>query len=233
MDAADIIAGWKQRLTALAESPEYVFRDTSRHLIEKHFQRPTTFLGYPESEVASTEARLGIRLPAVFRQYLLEMAKSPGDLFRGSDVAGITEFEHFRTNALELLAETDPTLALPPEAVVFLFHQGYTFVYLLAVGGFDGPPRQWTETEREPRRIRLDVRGHGGRRAAANGKQQSRFPRERRLLPHAPSGWWGHAVAPGASKRRASAGSGARGQAMVEILAVSKRDRTSRCSRGS
>jgi hypothetical protein len=51
------------------------------------------------------------------------------------------------------MAETDPTLTLPPEAVVFLFHQGYTFVYLITVGGFDGPVMQWTEKEREPRQV--------------------------------------------------------------------------------
>ena len=153
MDAASIIAGWKQRLTALAENPEYVFRDTPRRLIEQHHRRMTTFVGYPKLEVAASETMLGVRFPAVFRQFLLEMAKSPGDLFRGSDLAGITEFEQFRANALELLAETDPALALPPDAVVFLFHQGYTFVYLLAVSGFDGPPMQWTETEREPRQV--------------------------------------------------------------------------------
>jgi SMI1 / KNR4 family (SUKH-1) len=113
----------------------------------------TTFVGYPEAEVVAAEARLGVRFPAVFRQYLLEMGKSPGDLFCGSDLAGLAQFEQFRTDALALLAETDPALTLPPEAVVFLFHQGYMFVYLLAVGGFDGPPMQWTETEREPRQV--------------------------------------------------------------------------------
>jgi hypothetical protein len=153
MDASLIIAGWKQRLTALAENPEYVFRDTPQHLIEQHHRGLTTFAGYSEEEVAAAEARLGVRLPAVFRTYLREIAKSPGDLFRGSHLAGISEFEQFRADALELLAETDPALTLPPEAVVFLSHQGYTFVYLLAVGGFDGPPMQWTETERQPRQV--------------------------------------------------------------------------------
>jgi len=153
MDASTIIAVWKQRLIAMAENPEFVFRDTPRHLIEKHYRRLTTFVGYPESEVANAEVRLGAQFPAVFRQYLLEMAKSPGNLFRGSGRASITQFEQFRTEALELMAETDAALTLPPQAVVFLFHQGYTFVYLFAVGGFDGPPMQWTETEREPQRV--------------------------------------------------------------------------------
>jgi hypothetical protein len=153
MDAASIIAGWKQRLVALAETPDFVFRDTPQYLIEQHYRRLTAFVGYSEAEVAAAEATLGVRFPAVFRQFLREMAKSPGDLFRGSDLAGITEFPRFRTEALELLAETDPELRLPAEAVVFLWHQGYTFMYLLASGGFDTAPMQWTEAERQPRQV--------------------------------------------------------------------------------
>ena len=153
MDADEIVGGWQRRLVAMAESPGYAFRDTPRHRIEQHHRRLTVFVGYPEAEVAAAEAGLGVRFPAVFRAYLLAMAKSPGELFRGSDRAGVAEFPQFRAEALELLAETDADLSLPPEAVVLLTHQGYTFVYLLAVGGFDGPMMQWTETEPEPRRV--------------------------------------------------------------------------------
>ncbi len=151
MDAAELVAGWQRRLVALAETPEHVFRDTPRHLIEEHQRRRTTFAGYAEAEVADAEARLGVRFPAVFRAYLLEMAKSPGDLFRGSDLAGVADFERFRADALAMLADTDPSLTLPPDAVVFLAHQGSAYVYLRAEGGFDGPPMVWTETERAPR----------------------------------------------------------------------------------
>lgn len=151
MDATQIIAGWKRRLVALADTPEYVFRDTPQHLIEQHYRRLTTFVGYPETEIAAVEERMSVRFPAVFRQYLLEMAQSPGDLFKGSELAGLAEFEQFRADALELMAETDPALTLPPEAIVFLFHQGYTFEYLLADGGFDGPTMQWLEGERDAR----------------------------------------------------------------------------------
>ncbi len=153
MDAGLIVAGWRKRLVALADQPEYVFRDTPHHLIEQHYQRLTTFVGYSEQEITDVETRLNVRFSVVFRQYLLQMAKSPGDLFCGSDLASLSEFEQFRVNALELLAETDPALTLPAEAIVFLFHQGYTFDYVLGVEGFDGPPMQWMETEREPRKI--------------------------------------------------------------------------------
>lgn len=153
MDAALIIADWKRRLTVLTENPAYVFRDTPQRLIDEHHRRMSTFAGYSEAEVAKAEATLGVQFPMVFRTYLREMAKSPGDLFRGSDLPRIDQFEEFRTNAIELLAETDSTLKLPPEAVVFLSHQGYTFVYIMASGGLDSPAMQWTETEREPEQV--------------------------------------------------------------------------------
>ena len=153
MDATLIVADWKRRLIALADNPPYVFRDTPDHLIEQHYRRLTTFVGYSDAEISEAEARLRVQFPVVFRTYLREMGKSPGDLFCGSELAGLADFEQFRRDAMELLAETDPALTLPAEAVVFLFHQGYTFMYVLAEGGFDSPPMHWTETEREPREV--------------------------------------------------------------------------------
>ena len=153
MSAAPIIEDWKRRLVAMADHPPYVFRDTHRSLIDEHHRRLTTFTGFPRAEVGEVESRLGVRFPAVFREFLLQMAKSPGALFAGSDLAGLQDLDRFQADALELLRETDPSLSLPPAAVVFLIHQGYAFLYVLAVGGFDGPPMQWTEMAPEPRPV--------------------------------------------------------------------------------
>jgi hypothetical protein len=150
MDANSIIADWKRRLIAMAEDPPYVFHDTPQELIAAHHRRLTTFVGYSEEEVAGAEGQLGVRFPVVFRAYLREMGRSPGDLFRGSDLADIAGFDRLRDAALALMAETDPGLTLPPDAVVFLFHQGYAFLYLRAAGGFDSPVWQYAETESEP-----------------------------------------------------------------------------------
>lgn len=68
-------------------------------------------------------------------------------------IGGIADFERFRADALELLAETDSRLSLPREAIVFLFHQGYQFSYLSATGGFDSPVMLWTESARQPQQI--------------------------------------------------------------------------------
>jgi hypothetical protein len=150
-DATAVIEGVKRRLVALAADPPYVFRDTPPELAAAYYRRLTTFEGYSESEVTGTEARLGVRFPAVFRAYLRLMGKSPGDLFRGSYLAGIDEFETLRADALALMAETNPDLTLPPAAVVFLFHQGYSLCYLLGEGGFDGPVFNYVETKLAPR----------------------------------------------------------------------------------
>ena len=150
MDAASIVDSWKRRLTALAERPPYVFRETSEQLMDEYKSRQVTFVGFSESEIVKAESLVSGSFPAVFREYLLQMGKSPGHLFLGSDLAAISEFGQFRVDAEELLKETDQSLTLPNEAVVFLFHQGYIFSYVLATGGFDSEPMQWAERQQQP-----------------------------------------------------------------------------------
>ena len=153
MQASSIIAGWKRRLVALAHNPPFEFKDTPQQLIDERYRQLTTFAGYAEREIAGAEAELGIKFPEVFRVYLSEMGHSSGCLFSGSDLARLPDFERFRMNALTLLARTTPTVTLPRDAVVFLFHERYMFLYIIAAAGFDGPVMQWNETHYEPRQI--------------------------------------------------------------------------------
>lgn len=155
MDATQNITEWKRRLIALAGNPDDASRNTPQYLklIEHNARWRSTFAGYSEAEVARAEIKLGVQFPAVFREYLREMARGHGELFCGSDLAGIDELEQYRADALALLAETDPTLTLPPGAVVFLSHQGYTFLYLVAAGGFDSPVMQWIERDPAPGQV--------------------------------------------------------------------------------
>lgn len=122
---SNLIDVWKRRLLAMDPGSQ--------------------FAGYSESEIAATEARIGQKFPADFRAYLLAMGRMRGELFCGSDLAALSELEEYRQDALDLLAETDESLAPPANAIVFLFHQGYQFLYLL-----DGRVMQWIESEREP-----------------------------------------------------------------------------------
>src|SRR6266849_2554453 len=103
MDAASIISDVQRRLIALADDPPYRFVRTSEKLAKAYQQRLKTFVGYSEPEVTRVEQKMGVRVPTVFRTYLLSMGKSSADLFRGSQVAGIGDFEQFRKHALRVM----------------------------------------------------------------------------------------------------------------------------------
>jgi SMI1 / KNR4 family (SUKH-1) len=140
-------AAIEQRLRAMAADPPFVFSDTSDEDAQRYRAKSTTFTGYSPEEGDRIESALGLRLPAALRQYLLTFGKASGDLFEGEDLPGIDEWLEFRMNAEELMRETDPSLALPDGAIVFLFHQGYVFQFVRAGDGDD--PKVWTYVEGE------------------------------------------------------------------------------------
>jgi hypothetical protein len=152
MEAADLLEGIRQRLLAMAEDPPYRFRNTRREDAEQYQQQSRTFEGYSESEVSRAEERLGVRFPAVFRAFLLRMGKAPGELFGGSDLAPLRKLDSFRARARRFL-ERHGAGPLPEDAVVILAHQGYTFLFLLANGGFDSPVFQYLEEDPAPKQI--------------------------------------------------------------------------------
>ncbi|GGK38456.1 hypothetical protein GCM10011591_07670 [Nocardia camponoti] len=145
MTAEAIVAEWKSRLVALADNPEYVFVDTPQALTDDHRARLITFCGCHVEELEAVEARVGSQFPAVFRQYLLDMGEACGDLFRGSERAGIRGFDRFREDAREIVDDVRGSWTLPPDAAIVLTHQGYTFDYVRAIGGFDGPVMRWSD----------------------------------------------------------------------------------------
>jgi len=150
MEAATLIADWKRRLVEMAQNAPYAFSRTPQDLIDEYQSRQTNFLGYTEAEILNAEALLRGRFPTVFREYLLQMGRQPGNLFTGSELAKLSELEAFRGGAEELIRQTDTSMTLPRNAAVFLFHQGYCFTYVLADGSFDSAPMQWIEQDREP-----------------------------------------------------------------------------------
>ncbi|APA99384.1 hypothetical protein [Nocardia seriolae] len=67
------------------------------------------------------------------------MGEACGDLFRGSDRAGIRDFDRLREDAQEIVEDARGAWNLPTDAAIILTHQGYTFDYVRATGGFDTP----------------------------------------------------------------------------------------------
>jgi hypothetical protein len=174
MDAVSIISEVQRRLTALADDPPYRFVRTPEKLAEAYQQRLKTFVGYSEPEVAQAELKMGVRFPTVFRTYLLSMGKSSGDLFQGSSVAGIEDFEQYRTRASKVLdysadhlscsvnwrasleerhhykSQFAALLTLPDNAIVFAHNDWCQFCYFVADGSFDSPVYGYTECDPAP-----------------------------------------------------------------------------------
>jgi len=149
--ADHIMDGICERLRHLAENRSFRFIDTRRRDAQNYLEKLTFFQGYSDKEIAQAERRLTVSFPTVFRTYLARLGKACGDLFRGSDLAGPLEFAEFSADAKELMKESQADADLLPNAVVFHFHQGYSFCYLLTAGGFDGPVMAYTEGETRPK----------------------------------------------------------------------------------
>ena len=116
------------------------------------------------------------------------------------------------------MAETDPALALPPEAVVFLFHQGYAFMYLLGSGGFDNPSMQWMETEREPQQAAATFAEMVDAEFGLMESNNRSFRETGGYLPDTSPRRRFHAVTPGPRQRRTAVGSDSSGQSVVGVL---------------
>lgn len=108
--------------------------------------------GCTEAQVAEVEASFGRPLPASYREFLLAAGQWAGDLFKGTDIL-FPRVVELNDGAVELLAEGDSDFSLPPDAFVFLMHQGYQFMFFRATEGDDPPVYHYHEGDDAPRRI--------------------------------------------------------------------------------
>ena len=92
-------------------------------MVSAGYARTDEIRGCTPEEVAGIEARFGLRLPQVYREFLLAMGRGAGRFFRGTDVFYPTVFE-LRQWAEELLEECRQPFALAGDAFVFLMHRG-------------------------------------------------------------------------------------------------------------
>ncbi|MDH4118538.1 MAG: SMI1/KNR4 family protein [Acidimicrobiia bacterium] len=136
--APKIIDDVVDRLVALERDRTYRFQATRRADAERYVARSGAIVGCSDDELSVREAVLGGRYPDVFREFLLTLGRRSGRLFQGSDV-GFDRHDELGRSAAELLAAEGSDEALPIDAEVFLVHQGCSFMYVRAVGGFDSP----------------------------------------------------------------------------------------------
>lgn len=113
-------------------------------LISHRFFSPLQAKGCSEKQIEQVKNCIPVALPSVYLAFLRAMGRSAGRFMYGSNVFYPHIFK-LQTQALDLLAEDCTAPALPPNAFVFLMHQGYNFNWFLAGGSDD--PEVWHFTE--------------------------------------------------------------------------------------
>lgn len=136
MKATERITLVKKRISELFENPPFRFKNTKPEPAAEYMKKFIDFEGYSAKEIEQAEARWKLIFPESFRAYLLQMGKKRGQLFQGSDVAGLDQFPTYRKTAQRILGRST---ILDPNAIVFLSHQGYQCIFLQPNGDSDCP----------------------------------------------------------------------------------------------
>jgi hypothetical protein len=122
-------------------------------LLESGLAGRDSFKGCTEEEIDSLECRFALRLPQCYRDFLAVMGRSAGDFLVGTDYS-FPKMLEFRKDAEGLLQTSQSDFKLPSTAFVFMFHQGYTFLFFDCSDDSDDPlVFMFTEAEKEPRKV--------------------------------------------------------------------------------
>ncbi len=151
-DANKIMEGAKSRLVALANNRPFRFIDTNQEDAERYLTAMRSYSGLTEEEISNLEANHEIKFPFVFRSFLQYFGTSRGHLFRGSD-ASPGNYAKYKKWAEELLRENGISSFLTEKAFVFLFHQGYSFLFFYSEAKIDLPIYQYVEGADKPQII--------------------------------------------------------------------------------
>lgn len=136
-----------------ARSREYA-QELTRLVVDAGLAAEDDLVGCSDDEIAALEARISVSLPRAYQGFLHAMGRDAGDLFVGTDM--FYEDLPIPREVLQAVLDEDDDaggFVVPDNAVVFVSHQGYVFLYLLVEDGNDDPPVfLYTEEEGGPPR---------------------------------------------------------------------------------
>jgi len=107
-------------------------------LIESGMVDKRDFIGCSEDEIDEIERQFSIKLPLIYREYLNTMGRSSGSFLQGTDFS-FPVILGLRESAEDLIKECDAKITLSKTDFVFVFHQGYQFLYFNSKDSDDPP----------------------------------------------------------------------------------------------
>ena len=151
--ANKIINDIADRIWRLREERAWRFVETTREDAWAYLSGVGVCMGLLGRDVNALQ-KLNTKFPRVFVAYLKRMGRERGEFFAGSDAEPYLMHE-YKQRAVGMLKERGVKSFLGRHSVVFLCHQGYSFLYF--EGGdpsrFDSPVYQYIEGEPGPKRI--------------------------------------------------------------------------------
>jgi hypothetical protein len=135
------------------DEQDNVISELVRRILLLGIASPEEIQGCTKEEVEEIQAYAGVKLPAIYLDFLYTMGRGAGNFFKGSDMF-YPSLLGLRKAAEELLSEEGASFSLPKDAFVFLMHQGYQFLFFRTLGCSDDPPvYHYMEGEGAPRKI--------------------------------------------------------------------------------
>lgn len=101
--------------------------------------------GAPLEEIERVERAMRTRFPDAYRRFLSRAGRSAGTFMQGSDLA-LGDLENINLVSREIAA-ADEGLGLPQDALVFLMHQGYEYLFVRTSEGDDPPVYHGLESD--------------------------------------------------------------------------------------
>jgi hypothetical protein len=111
----------------------------ARSLLLAKLASPAEIRGCTSEEVDTVERREAVKLPTLYKEFLLKMGKGAGQFLKGTDIF----YEHLprlRGWAEESLRESNSSFQLSKSFFVFGSHQGYEFMLLELRPNNEDPP---------------------------------------------------------------------------------------------
>jgi hypothetical protein len=104
--------------------------------------------GCSEADIAGLEAKLGVKLPPIYRRFLAVMGRSAGKFLVGTDFL-FHDLPTLHQRAERVLEEAGASVVLGPADFVFTIHQGYQFLFFKTGDGPDPEVFLFVEGEDE------------------------------------------------------------------------------------
>ena len=132
----NIVSEISQRLLALPEGSNQVLE------------------GATEDEIRELEDFAGGRLPLTYKDFLTQLGRSAGELFRGTEYSVIQRFRlRLREHAERILARSKAPFTLPRTAFVFLLSPGSQFSFFNRDQGDDPSVYHYREGYQTPKQL--------------------------------------------------------------------------------